>query len=128
METFLYFSSIGSLFTYLNVILIGAVVFWAINRFTYIIDVIVYALAKTFIPMITLLLIGSLVGVNASLGIGTIFVMLILYFILGLAVIKITEKITDYFSSDTVVYFIIVFAIIDIVVSWLFSLIIGLLV
>ena len=53
METFLAFSSFGSLLTYLNVILVGAVVFGAINRFTYIMDVIAYTLAKTFIPIIS---------------------------------------------------------------------------
>lgn len=126
METFLSFSSFGSLLTYLNVILIGAVVFWAINRFTYIMDVIAYTLAKTFIPIITSLIFGSFLGVNSSIGIGTILTLLVLYFILGLIVIKITEKVTEYFSSDTIIYFIIVFAIIDSIASWLFSLLISL--
>ena len=127
METFLSFSSFGSLLSYLNIIFVGIVVFWAINRFYYLMNVLVYAIAKTFIPIITSLIFGSLLGVNATLGIGTIFILLILYFILGLIVVKIIEKVTEYFDSDTIIYFIIIFAIIDSIVAWLFSLIISLL-
>lgn len=127
METFLSFSSFGSLLSYLNTIFVGIIVFWAINRFYYLMNVIIYAIAKTFIPIITSLIFGSLLGVNATLGIGTIFILLILYFILGLIVVKIIEKVTEYFDSDTIIYFIIIFAIIDSIVAWLFSLIISLL-
>ena len=127
METFLSFSSFGSLLSYLNIIFVGIVVFLAINRFYYLMNVIIYAIAKTFIPIITSLIFGSLLGVNATLGIGTIFILLILYFILGLIVVKIIEKVTEYFDSDTIIYFIIIFAIIDSIVAWLFSLIISLL-
>lgn len=128
METFLAFSNFDSLLSYLNIIFIGTVVFWAINRFYYLMNVIIYAIAKTFIPIITSLIFGSLLGVNATLGIGTIFILLILYFILGLIVIKVIEKVTDYFDSDTIIYFIIIFAIIDSIIAWLFSLMISLLV
>ncbi len=127
METFLSFSNFGSLLNYLNIIFIGIVIFWANNRFYYLINVTIYAIAKTFIPIITSLIFGSLLGINITLGIGTIFLLFILYFILGLIVIKIVEKITNYFDSDTILYFIIVFAIIDSIVTWLFSLIINLL-
>lgn len=127
METFLSFSSFGSLLSYLNIIFVGIVVFWAINRFYYLMNVIIYAIAKTFIPIITSLIFGSLLGVNATLSIGTIFILLILYFILGLIVVKIIEKVTEYFDSDTIIFFIIIFAIIDSIVAWLFSLIISLL-
>ena len=48
--------------------------------------------------------------------------------IIGLAVIAITEKVFNYFESDTIIYFIIVFGIIDLVITWLFSLIIGLII
>lgn len=117
METFLSFSSLSSLLTFLNVILVGIVVFIAINKFTYIIEVIAYTLAKTFVPIITSLALGGILGLNVSIGIGTILILLILYFILGLIVIKLTEKITDYFSSDTILHFIIAFAFIDLIVS-----------
>lgn len=127
METFLSFSNFGSLLNYLNIIFIGIVIFWANNRFYYLMNVIIYAIAKTFIPIITSLIFGSLLGINITLGIGTIFLLFILYFILGLIVIKIVEKVTNYFDSDTILYFIIVFAIIDSIVTWLFSLIINLL-
>lgn len=126
METFLSFSNFSSLLTYLNVVLVGIIVYGAVNRFYYIIDVIAYAMAKTFIPIITSLIFGSLFGINVTIGIETILILLILYFILGLIVIKITEKIIEYFNSDTIVYFIIVFAIIDSIMSWLFSLVIQL--
>ena len=126
METFLSFSNFSSLLTYLNVVLVGIIVYGAVNRFYYIIDVIAYAMAKTFIPIITSLFFGSLFGINVTIGIETILILLILYFILGLIVIKITEKIIEYFNSDTIVYFIIVFAIIDSIMSWLFSLVIQL--
>lgn len=59
METFLSFSNFGSLLTYLNIIFIGIVVFWAINRFYYLMNVIIYAIAKTFIPIITSLIFGN---------------------------------------------------------------------
>ena len=127
METFLSFSNFGSLLNYLNIIFIGIVIFWANNRFYYLMNVIIYAIVKTFIPIITSLIFGSLLGINITLGIGTIFLLFILYFILGLIVIKIVEKVTNYFDSDTILYFIIVFAIIDSIVTWLFSLIINLL-
>lgn len=127
METFLSFSNFGSLLNYLNIIFIGIVIFWANYRFYYLMNVIIYAIAKTFIPIITSLIFGSLLGINITLGIGTIFLLFILYFILGLIVIKIVEKVTNYFDSDTILYFIIVFAIIDSIVTWLFSLIINLL-
>ncbi len=127
METFLSFSNFGSLLNYLNIIFIGIVIFWANNRFYYLMNVIIYAIAKTFIPIITSLIFGSLLGINITLGIGTIFLLFILYFILGLIVIKIVEKVTNYFDSDTILYFIIVFAIIDSIVTWLFSIIINLL-
>lgn len=127
METFLSFSSFGSLLNYLNIIFVGIVVFIAINRFYYLTNVIIYAIAKTFIPIITSLIFGSFLGINITFGIGTIFILLILYFILGLIVIKIIEKINDYFDSDIIIYFIITFAIIDSIVTWLFSLVINLL-
>ena len=127
METFLSFSNFGSLLNYLNIIFIGIVIFWANNHFYYLMNVTIYAIAKTFIPIITSLIFGSLLGINITLGIGTIFLLFILYFILGLIVIKIVEKVTNYFDSDTILYFIIVFAIIDSIVTWLFSLIINLL-
>ena len=126
METFLSFSNFSSLFTYLNIIIVGIIVFWAINRFSYIVDVVVYALSKTFIPIITALVLGGFLGVKISFGIGAIFILLILYFILGLIVIKITEKIVEYFDSDTIIYFIISFALIDSIVTWLFSLVVSL--
>lgn len=126
MATFLSFSSYSSLFSYLNLILVGAIVFFTMNRYYYLINVIVYAIARTFIPIITSLFFGSLVGANISFGLGTILILLILFFILGLIVIKITEKITEYFSSDTIIYFIIVFGIIESITSWLFSLVVGL--
>lgn len=126
METFLSFSNFSSLFTYLNIIIVGIIVFWAINRFSYIVDVVVYALSKTFIPIITALVLGGFLGVKVSFGIGAIFILLILYFILGLIVIKITEKIVEYFDSDTIIYFIISFALIDSIVTWLFSLVVSL--
>lgn len=111
--TFLSFSSFGSLHEYLNVILVEPVALGTINRFTYIMDVIAYTLAKTFISIITSLIFGSRLGVNVNIGIGMILILFVLYFILGLIVIKITEKVTKYFSSDAIIYFIIVFAIID---------------
>lgn len=126
MEALLSFSRFNSLLTYLNIILVGVVVFYTINKFYYIIDVIAYALAKTFIPIITSLIFGSFLGVNVSINIGTILILLILYLILGLIVIKFTEKITKYFCTDTIMYFIIVFTIIDSVASWLFSIMISL--
>ena len=125
METFLAFSGFNSLLNYLNVILVGAIVFWAINRFSYFVDVIIYAIAKTFIPIITSLILGSILGTHISFGIGTILILLIVYFIIGLAVIAITEKVYNYFDSDTIIYFVIVFGIIDLVISWLCALIIG---
>ena len=128
MDTFLSFSSFGSLLNYLNLIFIGIVVFIAINRFSYLVNVIIYAIAKTFIPIITSLIFGSLIGTHITLGIGTIFILLIIYFIPGLVVIKLIEKLSGYFDYDTSVYFVIVFAIIDLIVSWLFSLIIRLLI
>ena len=78
METFLAFSSFDSLLLYLNIILIGIVVFATINKYSYIIDVIAYTLAKTFIPIITSLIFGSIIGININIGIGTILVLLIL--------------------------------------------------
>lgn len=128
MATFLSFSSYSSLLSYLNLILIGAIVFFSMNRFYYLMNVIVYAIAKTFIPIITSLFFGNLIGIgtNFSFGLGTILILLILFFILGLLVIKITEKITDYFSSDTIIYFIIAFGIIESIASWLFFLFISL--
>ena len=126
METFLSFSSYSSLLSYLNLILVGAVVFFSMNRYYYFTNVIVYAIARTFIPIITSLFFGSLVGANISFGLGTILILLILFFILGLIVIKITEKVIEYFSSDTIIFFIIVFGIIELISSWLFSLVIGL--
>lgn len=126
METFLSFSSFGSLYTYLNIILVGAIVFWVTDRYTYLIDVIAYTLAKTFIPILTSFIFGSILGIDVSIGIGTILILLILYFILGLIVIKIIERIAAYYSSDTIIIFIIIFAIIDSIASWLFSLLISL--
>ena len=128
METFLSFSSFGSLLNYLNIIFVGIIVFWAINRFSYIVDVVVYAIAKTFIPIITSLIFGTLLGVHISLSMGTIFVLFIIYFIIGLVVIKIIEKVSDYFDYDTIIYFIIIFGIIDLIVPWIFSLIIRLII
>lgn len=125
METFLSLSSFSSLLNYLNVIFVGIIVYWAINRFSYIVDVIVYAIGKTFIPIITSLIFGSFLGIHASFSIGTIFILFIMYFIIGLGVIKITEKISEYFDYDTILYFIIAFGIIDLIVSVLFSLIIS---
>lgn len=128
METFLAFSGFNSLLNYLNIILVGTIVFWSINRFSYLIDVISYAIGKTFIPIITSLIFGGLLGMHISFGIGTIFTLLIIYLIIGLVVIGITEKVFNYFDTDTIIYFIIVYAIIDLIISWLFSLIIGLII
>lgn len=126
MATFLSFLSYSSLLSYLNLILVGAIIFFTMNKYYYLMNVIVYAIARTFIPILTSLFFGNLIGTNVSFGLGTILISLILFFILGLIVIKITEKVTEYFSSDTIIYFIIVFGIIESISSWLFSLVVGL--
>lgn len=126
MTSFLYSSNYNSLLSYLNLILVGAIVFFSMNRYRYLINVIVYAIARTFISILTSSFFGSLAGANVSFGLGTILISLILFFILGLLVIKITEKITDYFDADTIIYFIIIFGIIESISSWLFSLVVGL--
>ena len=111
MEAFLFFSSFKSLLTYLNIIFVGVIIFFAINKFTYIMNVVIYSIAKTFIPMITLVTLGKLLGTSVGVGIGSILILLILYFILGLFVIKILEKIVDYFNTDTILHFIFSFII-----------------
>ena len=125
METFLQFSNFNSLLNYLNVVLIGAVVFYTTNKYNYIIDVIAYALAKTIIPMITYLIFGSLIGAKLQVSVGTVFILFLVYFIIGLLIIRIMEKIVDAFNSDTIVNFIFIFGIIDTVVFWLISLLIN---
>lgn len=126
MTTFLYFLSYNSLVSLLNLILVGLVVFFAMNRFRYMINVALYAVAKTFIPIITALLIGCLIGTNVSFSLSGILILLITYFLLGLPVIKITEKIIRYFSFDTILHFLAVFAITESIISWLFSLVLKL--
>ena len=126
MTTFLYFLSYNSLVSLLNLILVGLVVFFAMNRFRYMINVALYAVAKTFIPIITALLIGCLIGTNVSFSLSGILILLITYFLLGLPVIKITEKIIRYFSFDTIFHFLAVFAITESIISWLFSLVLKL--
>lgn len=126
MATFLFFSSLDSLFSYLNIIIVAVIIFWSINRFwSYLTNVIIYAISKTFIPKITLSILYFL-GVKVKFDILTINILLIIYFILGLIVIKITEKIVEHFDTDTIIYFIIIFAIIDLLVSWIFSTILNL--
>ena len=127
METLMSFSSFSSLLNFLNIILIGVVVFFTMNKYVYIIDVVSYALAKTFIPIITNLMFSSIFNSSVSITIGTIFIMLILNFLLGLIVIKLVEKVGSNFSYDAIISFIIIFAIVDAVVLWAFSFIINLL-
>lgn len=79
MTTFLYFLSYNSLVSLLNLILVGLVVFFAMNQFRYMINVALYAIAKTFIPIITALLIGSLISTNISFSLGGILILLIFY-------------------------------------------------
>ena len=106
METFLSFSNFSSLFTYLNIIIVGIIVFWAINRFSYIVDVVVYALSKTFIPIITALVLGGFLGVKVSFGIGAIFILLILYYFFNYgAKVDIIFLLTKYVIRITCILF-----------------------
>ena len=118
MEILLELASPSSLITYLNCILVGVVIFFSIDKFSRIVEAGIYAVAETLIPIITRMFLGSILGINAAVGFGNIFVSLIIYFIIGLLVMKITKKITSYFNSDTILYFIIAFSIIDFLVIW----------
>lgn len=118
MEILLELASPSSLITYLNCILVGVVIFFSIDKFSRIVEAGIYAVAETLIPIITRMFLGSILGINAAVGLGNIFVSLIIYFIIGLLVMKITKKITSYFNSDTILYFIIAFSIIDFLVIW----------
>lgn len=117
METLLSFASFGFLRTFLNIILIGVVIYFVANKYSYIVNVVAYAIAETFIPRIIDLFLSGFTGASVSFSFGTILVSLILFFLLGLLVIKITQKITDHFSSDTIFYFIIAFGIVDFLVT-----------
>ncbi len=117
METLLSISSFNSLLSYVNVILVGIIISTTINRFKYKINVVVYAISKTIIPILTSWMFESIITANISFDFRIIIMSLIFYFILGTVVIKITNKVSDCFNSDTVGYFIISFAIIDIIVS-----------
>lgn len=132
METALTFSSPTALLAMLNAILIGVIVYWSTNKFTYIINVIIYAVARSVIPIITTLMFGGILGTSIEVSLGvilkSIFILLILYFILGLLVIKITEKIIEYFNSDNIVYFVIFLFIIESIISWLFEKFLGLII
>ena len=121
VENFLSLSSFSSLWNFINIIIVGIVVFIAINKFNYWMNVIIYAIAKGLIPIITAMIVGSFLGTELTISIGTILGLIILYCISGLIVIKLIEKVADAFDTDTIVYFIIIFGIIDSIVSWLFS-------
>lgn len=130
MGTALALSSPSSLLSILNAIFIGIVIYWATNRFTYIMNVIVYAVARSIIPILTTLIFAGMIGLSIEVGMGAILgsmlIMCIPNFILGLAVIKIIEKIVDWFSSDTIIYFIVSFTIIDSILSGLLVAFLGL--
>lgn len=117
-------SSPDSLIALLNTIFIGVMIYWSVNRFIYIISVIVYAIARSVIPILTKLMYAGMIGLSIEVGIGTVILNMIIMcipnFILGLAVIKITEKIVDWFSSDTITYFIASFSVIESILSWFF--------
>lgn len=124
MDTALALSRPNSLLGILNVIFIGIVIYIATNRFTYIINVMVYAIAKSVIPILITLIFARMIGLSIEIGIGAILgsmlILCIPYFIIGLLVIKVIEKITDWFSSDTIIWFIVSFAVVDSIISWIF--------
>lgn len=130
MATVLSLSSPNTLMAMLNAILIGVVIYWATNRFVYIMNVAIYAIARSVIPIITTLVFAGMLGISVEVSMGSVIlsmlIMCIPYFIIGLAVIKITEKIVEWFNSDTIIYFIASFAIIDSIISWLFVTFLGL--
>ena len=120
MELFLSFCRFGTLLNFLNVIFIGLIVFAVTNRYTYIVDVIAYAISKTIIPILTALFVKGIINIHVyNVTFGSVLISLILNFFIGLIVIKIIEKIVDSFDSDTMVGFIIVFGIVDMIISWL---------
>ena len=132
MATALALSSPNTLLAILNAIFIGIVVYVAINRFTYIINVVVYAIARSIIPIVTSLIFAGIIGLSLSVGMGavilSILILLIPNFIIGLLVIKIIEKIADWFTSDTIIWFLVCFVIVDSIISWIFVALLGLLV
>ena len=87
-------------------------------------------IARSVIPILTTLMFAGIIGLSLEVGfgavLGSILIMCIPNFILGLAVIKIIEKIVDWFNSDTIIYFIVSFSIIDSILSWLFVAFLGL--
>ena len=66
--------------------------------------------------MITRIFLRSILGLSMAVGLGDILLSLIVFLFIGLLVMKITRKITNYFNSDTILYFIIAFSIIDFLV------------
>jgi|GEM_PF-3314264 len=124
MSTALALSSPNFLLGILSTIFIGIIIYISVDRFTYVINVITYAIAKSVIPIITTLIFAGMVGlhIEASMGaiLGSMLLLLIPYSILGLLVIKVVEKIADWFTSDTIIYFIIIFSIVESIISLIF--------
>lgn len=116
MVMFLEFASPSTLINILNRILVGAVMFYSIDKFSHIVEAAIYAVAETIIPMITRIFLRSILGLSVAVGLGDILLSLIVFLFIGLLVMKITRKITNYFNSDTILYFIIAFSIIDFLV------------
>jgi len=123
------YSNVGSLLSLLNTIFVAGIVFCAIRKFSsYKLNVTIYAIAKTIIPMITSFFLSKLLGTDVAFSlIGTVL-LLVVYFLQGLLVVKLIEKIVDYFNYDTFLFFVVSFSIIDFIVSLASGLVLSLII
>ncbi len=112
------YSNVGSLSSLLNTLFISAIVFCAVRKFSsYKLNVTIYAISKTIIPLLTSFFLSMLLGRNISISVIGIMLLLIIYFLQGFLVIKLIEKIVEYFNYDTFIFFVVSFSIIDSIVS-----------
>ena len=111
------------LFIILQVIIIGGIIFYTLDRFNITINVVTYAISKTFIPMLISNFLAVITDFNymEKVNIWSLVFLLTIHTLIGMVVIKIYCKLKEGFSENKLLYFILIFSTIELIVYFIFS-------
>ena len=105
MTFFLSTMSLGGLVFILYSIVIGVILYVITDKYNYMTNVVIYAIVRTILPIILM----------SPKNFGTIMLLLLTYAISGLVVVAVGQKIRENFDYDTILYYIFIVAVIEIV-------------
>ncbi len=113
--------SISSLYSLLVSILTMCIMYYGLNKFTYLVNVFIYMFSKILLTFIIIKFLYLIVSIDSSVKIT--FADFIIGFILGLIIAKILGKFAD--GSYSIGIFVTIGVIVETIVIFVFNLILG---